>query len=93
MPDRTISVVIPTYNYGRLIPEALRSVVDQTLQPVEVIVVENGSTGETEEVSRLRTNVRRYYDLHLEPSSIVNKIYEGRDRIKLICIIAGHLSV
>lgn len=47
---RAISVVIPTYNYGRFISEALDSVFVQTLRPSEVIVVDDGSEDETERV-------------------------------------------
>jgi glycosyltransferase involved in cell wall biosynthesis/SAM-dependent methyltransferase len=39
-----ISVVIPCYNLGRYLYEALTSALNQTLQPVEVIVVDDGST-------------------------------------------------
>ncbi len=45
-----ISVVIPTYNYGRFISDALESVFLQTLEPTEVIVVDDGSEDETESV-------------------------------------------
>lgn len=45
-----ISVVIPTYNRAHLIKESLQSVLDQTLQPLEIIVVDDFSTDNTEEV-------------------------------------------
>lgn len=45
-----ISVVIPTYNRAHLIKESLQSVLAQTLQPYEIIVVDDFSTDHTEDV-------------------------------------------
>ncbi len=47
-----VSVVIPVHNGQALIGEALRSVYGQTCQPQEVIVVDDGSTDETEAAVR-----------------------------------------
>jgi glycosyltransferase involved in cell wall biosynthesis len=45
-----ISVIIPTYQRGSLIGETIESVLAQTLPANEVIVVDDGSTDDTEQV-------------------------------------------
>ncbi|MBI4712895.1 MAG: glycosyltransferase [Planctomycetes bacterium] len=45
-----VSVIIPTYNRAHLISEALESVFSQTYKNYEVIVVNDGSTDNTEEI-------------------------------------------
>lgn len=49
---RTISVVIPAFNRARTIKYCLDSVLAQSLQPFEVIVVDDCSTDETVEIVR-----------------------------------------
>jgi glycosyltransferase involved in cell wall biosynthesis len=45
-----VSVVISNYNYARFLPAALDSVLSQTHQELEVIVVDDGSSDESREV-------------------------------------------
>ena len=49
-----VSVVIPAYNVGDLLPRALESVFAQERLPTEVIVIDDGSTDATAEVARAR---------------------------------------
>ena len=49
----TVSAIIPTYNHAAFLPEALESVFAQTSSPLEVIVVDDGSTDETAEILRV----------------------------------------
>lgn len=50
----SVSVVIPAYNVAACIERAIHSALDQSLQPAEIIVVDDGSTDATVDlVSRL----------------------------------------
>jgi glycosyltransferase involved in cell wall biosynthesis len=47
-----VSVVLPTYNRASFLMEAMRSVWEQTYRPVELLVVDDGSSDNTAEVVR-----------------------------------------
>jgi glycosyltransferase involved in cell wall biosynthesis len=47
---RTFSVVIPTFNRIRTVERAIRSALDQSLRPLEVVVVDDGSDDGTDEL-------------------------------------------
>lgn len=57
-----ISICIPTYNYGNYLPEALNSVISQTYDNIEILVVDDASNDNTEEVvlgfSKLDNRIR-----------------------------------
>ena len=45
-----VTVVVTAYNYARYLPFAINSVLNQTYSPIEIIVVDDGSTDHTREV-------------------------------------------
>ena len=58
MPSK-VSVVIPVYNVGKQLEKCLDSVVAQTFPDIEIIVVNDGSTDNSPEISSSSTNLTR----------------------------------
>lgn len=64
-----VSVYITNYNYGRFIREAINSVLKQTLQDFELIIIDDGSTDESLAV------IDDY--LHLDKVSLIRQKNKG----------------
>lgn len=75
----TVSVVIPAYNYGRFLPKAIQSALDQDIDGLEVIIVDDCSTDDTSErVAPLLLDSRVRYlrnDVNLGAVPNVNKAF------------------
>lgn len=50
MTNKKVSIIIPTYNAARFIKETIDSALAQTYSNIEVVIVNDGSTDNTEEV-------------------------------------------
>lgn len=69
-----VSVIIPTYNSGHLIETAIRSVLAQTYEDIEILVVDDGSTDHTRAVvDRFHTSCTYLSQTHSGPSAARNR--------------------
>src|SRR3954451_2121869 len=70
-----VSVIIPVFNYDRYLGEAIESVLTQTYQHLEVIVVDDGSTDQSGEVatSFADRGVRYCHEAHAGAGPARNK--------------------
>jgi glycosyltransferase involved in cell wall biosynthesis len=80
----TVSVIIPVFNQARFLAEAITSVLEQTRQADEIIVVDDGSTDDPESVVARFQNVRLLRQTNRGPSAARNL---GIRSCKADCII------
>ncbi|MFM7681211.1 MAG: glycosyltransferase family 2 protein, partial [Bacteroidota bacterium] len=70
------SIIIPTYNRANLLPETIRSVQNQTFEDWECIVVDDGSTDNTnqvvEEIIKLDSRIKYVFQENAERSAARN---------------------
>ena len=50
MVDGLVSIIMPSWNTGRFIAESIQSVINQTYQNWELLIVDDCSTDNTDEV-------------------------------------------
>src|SRR5690554_2756848 len=50
MNNSLVSIIIPTYNRSEFILQSLQSVFEQTYRPIELVIVDDGSTDNTSNV-------------------------------------------
>ncbi|CAN5377913.1 glycosyltransferase [soil metagenome] len=56
-----VSVIIPCYNHAHFLPDAISSVFNQSYKNVEIIIIDDGSTDNTQKVSASFKNVKYHF--------------------------------
>jgi len=63
-----VSVIIPVHNCERYLPKAIQSVLAQTYRPIEVIVVDDGSSDNSAEIARSYQEIHYIYQPNQGPA-------------------------
>ena len=72
--NHSISVIIPTFQHARTLQACLDSVLSQTRKPEEIIVVDDGSTDDTQQVLR---EYKALWGLGTPPITIIAQANQG----------------
>ncbi len=69
-----VSAIIPVYNGEAFLADAVKSILKQNYQPLEIIIVDDGSTDSTAQVgARFGDAVRYHYQSNAGPPAARNK--------------------
>lgn len=74
-----VSVILPTFNRAHLIAESIESVLAQSVPPIEIVVIDDGSTDGTAEVVKRFDGIVKY--VHKENGGKVSGINLGLQHI------------
>ena len=66
-----VSIIIPTYNRAHLIEETLNSIIAQTYTNWECIIVDDGSTDDTEQILKKYLNRDKRFKFFFRPSTLI----------------------
>lgn len=94
-----VSVIVPTYNAGKFIDDMVKSILNQTYQNIELIIVDDGSTDNTKNIlEKYNTQIKYLYQDNQGPSEARNTginaangeiiAYQDADDISLLNRIA-----
>ena len=77
-----VSVVLPTYNQARFLPQALDSILKQTWRDYELIVVNDGSTDETPQILNAYQERHGFTVVHQENQKLPRALNNGFRRAR-----------
>jgi glycosyltransferase involved in cell wall biosynthesis len=69
--EPTLTVFLPNYNHAHFLPEALKSLEQQTYQPLEIIIVDDSSTDNSVEI------IEQFARRHKSVRFIRNEVNRG----------------
>ena len=84
------SIILPTYNRAAIIQDSIKSVIEQTYQDWELIVVDDGSTDNTEDCIKnlmLKENRIKYIYQHNQERSQARNNGIKTAKYKWICFL------
>ena len=66
MIDGLVSIIMPSWNTGRFIGESIQSVINQSYKQWELLIIDDGSTDDTDKVVALFEDKRIKYFKNIE---------------------------
>jgi glycosyltransferase involved in cell wall biosynthesis len=82
-----LSVIIPCYNAAKFLPEAMASVLRQQYEPLEILVIDDGSTDATPQVAAALAPAVQYLRQENRGPSAARNLGLGRARGDVIALL------
>ncbi len=87
MENPLVSIIIPNYNYGRFLAQTIHSALGQSYSNTEVIVIDDGSTDDSEAVLRGFGNRIRWFRGHRKGVSTARNLGVQESRGQFVAFL------
>jgi glycosyltransferase involved in cell wall biosynthesis len=72
-----VDIIVPCFNYGRFVTEAVETAFAQTVAPTDVLVIDDGSTDDTPDVLRALANGLPFRHIRQDNAGLVATLRRG----------------
>lgn len=79
---KDVTVIIPSYNYGQYVDEAINSVLAQSLPATKIIVINDGSTDDTKEILKKYENNDLFEIINKKNTGVIDTKNIGLSKTK-----------
>ena len=83
MGNPLISIVVPVFNVEKYVAECIKSIIDQTYENIQIILVDDGSTDRSGEIcDNFAASDKRIEVIHQDNQGVTAARKSGLERIK-----------